>query len=68
MIIIKFVSSGLLKFLENHRLEIEEAVFKDLRKHRQETNISEIELVANDLRHTIFNLRKWLRPQTPPKR
>ncbi|XP_066153074.1 aldehyde dehydrogenase, dimeric NADP-preferring-like isoform X2 [Euwallacea fornicatus] len=59
---------GLLKFLESHRSEIEEALFKDLKKHRQETNISEIELVANDLRYTIMNLKKWMGPQRPKKR
>ncbi|XP_066252232.1 aldehyde dehydrogenase, dimeric NADP-preferring-like [Euwallacea similis] len=59
---------GLLKFLESHRLEIEEALFKDLKKHRQETNICEIEIVANDLRYTIMNLQKWIGPQRPKKR
>ncbi|KAH1016538.1 hypothetical protein HUJ04_007740 [Dendroctonus ponderosae] len=59
---------GLLKFLENHRTEIEDAVYKDLRKHRQETNISEIELVANDLRHTLLKLKTWVGPERPQKR
>ncbi|ENN71300.1 hypothetical protein YQE_12225, partial [Dendroctonus ponderosae] len=62
------MKKGLLKFLENHRTEIEDAVYKDLRKHRQETNISEIELVANDLRHTLLKLKTWVGPERPQKR
>ncbi|CAG9767456.1 unnamed protein product [Ceutorhynchus assimilis] len=59
---------GLLKFLENHKVEIEEALHKDLRKHKQETNTSEIEFVANDLRYTLIELKKWIGPEKPKKR
>ncbi|XP_050299192.1 aldehyde dehydrogenase, dimeric NADP-preferring-like [Anthonomus grandis grandis] len=59
---------GLLKFLEDHKAEIEAALHKDLRKHKQETNISEIELVANDLRQTLIKLKQWIGPQKPKKR
>ncbi|XP_060523095.1 aldehyde dehydrogenase, dimeric NADP-preferring-like [Cylas formicarius] len=59
---------GLLRFLEIHRSDIEEAVHKDLRKHKQETNMCEIELVANDLRHTLIEFKAWASPRKPEKR
>ncbi|KAJ8937916.1 hypothetical protein NQ314_011658 [Rhamnusium bicolor] len=59
---------SLLNFLEERKEDIEKALYKDLRKHKQESNICEIELVANDLRHTIIDFKKWTKPETPEKR
>ncbi|XP_074032091.1 aldehyde dehydrogenase family 3 member B2 isoform X2 [Leptinotarsa decemlineata] len=40
----------------------------DLRKPKQECCMCEIDLVANDLRHTIIDLEKWAKPEKPEKR
>ncbi|KAG5868847.1 hypothetical protein JTB14_031152 [Gonioctena quinquepunctata] len=47
---------------------MEEFKIKDLRKHKQESYTCEIDLVANDLRHTIIDLKKWAEPEKPSKR
>ncbi|KAJ8916810.1 hypothetical protein NQ315_005817 [Exocentrus adspersus] len=59
---------GLLKFLEECKGDIEKALYKDLRKHKQECHMCETEVVANDLRHTIMEVAKWANPQKPQKR
>ncbi|CAG9856419.1 unnamed protein product [Phyllotreta striolata] len=57
-----------LTFLEDEKEGMVKAVHKDLRKHRQESETCEIELVANDLRHTLLELKKWSKPKCPEKR
>lgn len=59
---------ALLRFLEECRQDIEEAIHKDLRKHPQEVNVTEIILVANDIRHTLMELNEWAEPKRPSKR
>nr|CAH7736410.1 unnamed protein product [Callosobruchus chinensis] len=59
---------GLLNFLVHCKSKIEAALYKDLRKHRQESSSCEIELVANDCRHTIMDFKKWAKPENPDKR
>lgn len=39
----------------------------DLRKHKQEAHLLEIEFILNDLRNTLFNLREWVKPEKPEK-
>lgn len=36
-----------------------DALAKDLHKHRQESIVNEIELLRNDLRNLIMNLRSY---------
>ncbi|KAL3274613.1 hypothetical protein HHI36_015994 [Cryptolaemus montrouzieri] len=59
---------ALLRFFEECRLEIEEALYEDLRKHPQEVNIAEVVLVTNDIRHTLIDLKEWMKPKRPSKR
>ncbi|XP_050407968.1 aldehyde dehydrogenase, dimeric NADP-preferring isoform X1 [Patella vulgata] len=57
----------LYKLLEESSKEIEDALFKDLHKHRIEAIIFEIALVKNDLANAIDNLSEWMKPEKPPK-
>ncbi|XP_044253452.1 aldehyde dehydrogenase, dimeric NADP-preferring-like [Tribolium madens] len=58
---------ALEKFLEECEDEICDAVYKDLRKHRQEVFMGEIDLVKHDLRHTLFELSEWAKPVAPER-
>lgn len=51
---------------ENHA-EMARALAADLRKHKQEAYLMEIEFLMNDLRSTIFKLRDWVKPDRPEK-
>ncbi|KAJ8956619.1 hypothetical protein NQ318_013972 [Aromia moschata] len=59
---------GLRRFLEKCSEDIEKALYKDLRKHKMECTMCEIELVLNDLRHTIYDFKNWAKPKKPEKR
>lgn len=56
-----------LKKLENlinsHQQEIEEALFKDLRKNATETYITEILSVVSELHHAVKHLKSWVQPK-----
>lgn len=43
--------------------EICEAVYKDLRKSKEETKLTEIFAVTSELKHSIRKLRKWMHPE-----
>ncbi|XP_056632697.1 aldehyde dehydrogenase, dimeric NADP-preferring-like [Diorhabda sublineata] len=58
----------LLTFLQKEKNKIIEALHKDLRKHKLETEIYEIEIVANDIRHSLIELKNWAKPSKPEKR
>ncbi len=45
------------------RAEIQKAVFEDLRKGQFEADLTEISTVLTEIRHTVSNLRGWMRPQ-----
>lgn len=49
-----------------HRQEIYDAMWKDLRKGPTEVDISEIGIVNSEIRHAIRNLRSWMSPQYAP--
>ncbi|KAF7698284.1 aldehyde dehydrogenase family 3 member B1 [Silurus meridionalis] len=53
---------ALLSLLEDNEAQILEALHKDLNKPKFEAVVSDIELVANELRYTICNLEAWLKP------
>ena len=44
-----------------HRTEIEEALFKDLKKHKIEAGYSEIFPTLSEIRNISRNLRRWMR-------
>lgn len=56
---------GLLKLLVDNETVLSEAVDNDLRKHRHETILFETELIANDIRHLLINLDKYVKRETP---
>lgn len=43
--------------------EMVNALAADLRKHKQESIIFEIEFLKNDLIHTLNNMREWSKPE-----
>ena len=60
-----FRRASLLKLkaaILNHQTELEEALYKDLGKNRQESYTSEIGFVLAEITHTLKHLRRWMRP------
>ncbi|MEP1033975.1 aldehyde dehydrogenase family protein [Ekhidna sp.] len=47
-------------WIMNHRKEIHEAVYKDLQKPNQETDITEVFVVLSEIRKTRKNLKSWM--------
>ncbi|KAJ8975551.1 hypothetical protein NQ317_004409 [Molorchus minor] len=43
-------------------------MYGDLRKHKMECTMSETEVVLNDLKHTIYEFKRWAKPERPKKR
>lgn len=50
--------------LLEHRQEIYDALWADLRKSPTEVDISEIGVINSEIRHTIRHLRSWLAPKS----
>jgi len=46
----------------NYRTKIQEALYKDYRKHPSEVDITEIYTITSDVKHTKSHLSKWMRP------
>lgn len=57
----------LMKMYEENQIEMENALAADLRKHKQEAVVFEIEFLKNDLINTTMNLKEWSQPEEPPK-
>jgi aldehyde dehydrogenase (NAD+) len=55
--------SRLFDAVLKYRAEIQEALFKDFRKHPSEVDIAEIYKVTSDVKHTRAHLAKWMRPR-----
>lgn len=53
---------NLKRMYEENTNKFLEALHKDLRKSKQESISTEIELLINDLRNVIGNLKKWVKP------
>ncbi|XP_055621207.1 aldehyde dehydrogenase, dimeric NADP-preferring-like isoform X1 [Toxorhynchites rutilus septentrionalis] len=58
---------NLLRMYEENSTEMVNVLASDLRKHKQEAHVLEIDFLINDIRNTIFNLREWVKPETPEK-
>lgn len=58
---------ALLRLYEENTKEMLDALYKDLRKGKQESVVMEIEYLINDLKNTIANLHDWAKPEHPPK-
>ncbi|WP_299222849.1 aldehyde dehydrogenase family protein [uncultured Psychroserpens sp.] len=54
-----------LKFAleKEYKTEIENAIYKDFRKPKLETDLTEIYLVVKEIKYAISNLKSWLKPQ-----
>ncbi|WP_436514369.1 aldehyde dehydrogenase family protein [Ekhidna sp. To15] len=50
-------------WIMNHRSEIHEAVYKDLQKPNQETDLTEVFVVLSEIRKARKNLRSWMMPK-----
>ncbi len=46
-----------------YRKDIQEALYKDFRKHPSEVDIAEIYKLTSELKHTRSHLAKWMRPR-----
>jgi len=46
-----------------YRTEIQQALYKDFRKHPSEVDIAEIYKITSDIKHTRSHLAKWMRPK-----
>ncbi|XP_055686148.1 aldehyde dehydrogenase, dimeric NADP-preferring isoform X7 [Lutzomyia longipalpis] len=57
----------LMRLYEENQTEMEAALAADLRRHKQESDILEIEFLKNDLTNTLINLRDWTKPVKPEK-
>lgn len=53
---------NLLRLYEENANEMAEVLAQDLRRHKQEATILEIEFLINDLKNILFNLRDWVKP------
>lgn len=58
---------NLLRMYEENSAEMVQVLGADLRKHKQEAHILEIDFLINDVRNTLFNLREWVKPEKPEK-
>jgi aldehyde dehydrogenase (NAD+) len=53
----------LLNEILSKQEKICDAVYKDLRKSKEETKLTEIFAVTTELKHAIRNVNKWMRPK-----
>lgn len=51
------------KWVLNHRTEIHKAVYKDLQKPPQETDITEVFVVLSEIRKASKHLQSWMMPK-----
>ena len=53
----------LLHYILKHSEEIQKAVYSDFKKPSAEVKLTEIFAVTSELKHTIRNLSKWMKPK-----
>jgi aldehyde dehydrogenase (NAD+) len=53
----------ILKATMAYRTAIQEALYKDFRKHPMEVDIAEIYKVTSEIKHTMAHLSKWMKPK-----
>ena len=52
-----------MKLYDEHETEMCQALASDLRKHKQESIVNEVDLIKNELRMTLMHLREWTKPE-----
>lgn len=50
------------KILMRYRQEIRDALYQDFRKPPTEVDLTEIYIITSEIKHTIRNLRRWMKP------
>ncbi|XP_065082793.1 aldehyde dehydrogenase family 3 member B1-like isoform X1 [Ochlerotatus camptorhynchus] len=58
---------NMLRMYEENSAEMVNVLAADLRKHKQEAHVLEIDFLINDIRNTIYNFREWVKPEKPGK-
>ncbi|KAJ3646381.1 hypothetical protein Zmor_023971 [Zophobas morio] len=58
---------ALLRLYEENASQIVAAVAQDLRKPKNETLLSEVDYLKNDVLNMIYNLSSWTEPEKPEK-
>jgi hypothetical protein len=48
---------------EENSAEMAQCLAADLRKHKQEAYIMEIDFLKNDLKNVLMNFREWVKPE-----
>ncbi len=54
----------LQKALMQYRQEIRDALYKDFQKPPIEVDLTEIYIITSEIKHTIRNLKRWMKPQS----
>lgn len=49
-----------------HQSELEKAMYDDFRKPSAEVGLAELMTVNGEIKHTVKNLKRWMRPQRVP--
>jgi hypothetical protein len=52
-----------MKMYEENTNEMAACLAADLRKHKQEAIIMEIDFLKNDLKNVLANFRSWVKPE-----
>ncbi|CAG9865012.1 unnamed protein product [Phyllotreta striolata] len=58
---------AVLKLLDEQTPQIVEALSKDLRKNEFETILMEIDIVKNEVKHTLMHIHDWAKAEKPSK-
>jgi len=51
------------KWVINHRLSIQEAIYNDFKKPPEEVDLSEVYVVLTEVRHALKHLYHWIKPK-----
>jgi aldehyde dehydrogenase (NAD+) len=49
--------------MEDHAEDFYEALWKDLRRNRIDSNWTDIKYITSEADHALAHLRRWMRPQ-----
>ena len=58
---------NLLRMYEEHENDMINALDADLRRPKQESLVVETEFMKNDVKHILYNLNDWVKPEYPEK-
>ncbi|XP_068144780.1 aldehyde dehydrogenase family 3 member B1 isoform X2 [Drosophila tropicalis] len=58
---------NLLRCYEEHENDMINALEADLRRPKQESLVVETEILKNDVKHILYHLKEWVKPEKPSK-